>query len=169
MSHNASSKETATLTFSKHSFSFRFFGGRIAQHPKKTAAKQTVVSLRIDGSTVCRGINSWWSWSHMSIKQGRTNHQLLSFSRVGAKIWNGIHPKLCKLWVAPFKHKLTHLLLKILEIEMNVDLHYLDLLRLCNWLSYNLNIIITMIIYYAFLFARSCFNCVCERAYTVSV
>ena len=37
------------------------------------------------------------------IKQVRTNHQLLSFSRVGAKIWNGIPPELRKLRKAPFK------------------------------------------------------------------
>ena len=70
------------------------------------------------------------------IKQARTNHQLLSFSRVGAKIWNGISPELRKLRKAPFKHKLTHLLLKILETEeMNVDLRYIDLSSLylyCN-------------------------------------
>jgi len=62
------------------------------------------------------------------IKQARTNHLLLSFSRVGAKIWNGIPLELCKLWKTSFKRKLTHLLLKILETEeMNVDLRYLDL------------------------------------------
>ena len=42
------------------------------------------------------------------IISARTNHQLLSFSRVGAKIWNGI--------------------LEILETEeMNVDMCYIDL------------------------------------------
>ena len=51
------------------------------------------------------------------IKQARTNHQLLSFSRVGAKIWNGILHELRKLRKAPFKRKLTQLLLKILETE----------------------------------------------------
>ena len=62
------------------------------------------------------------------IKQARTNHLLLSFSRVGAKIWNGIPPELHKLRKAPFKCKLTHLLLKILETEeMNVDLRYIVL------------------------------------------
>jgi len=35
------------------------------------------------------------------IKQARTNHLLLSFSRVGAKIWNGIPPELRKLRKAP--------------------------------------------------------------------
>ena len=61
------------------------------------------------------------------IKQARTN-QLLSFSRVGVKIWNGIPSELCKLRKAPFKRKLTHLLLKILETEeMNVDMRYIDL------------------------------------------
>ena len=53
------------------------------------------------------------------IKQARTNHQLLSFSRVGAKIWNGIPPELRKLRKALFKRKLTHLLLKILENSWN--------------------------------------------------
>ena len=48
------------------------------------------------------------------IKQARTNHQLLSFSTVGAKIWNGVPHELCKHRKAPFKLKLTHLLLKIL-------------------------------------------------------
>ena len=62
------------------------------------------------------------------VKQARTNHQLFSFSRVGAKIWNGIPPELRKLRKAPFKRKLTHLLLKILETEeMNVDMRYIDL------------------------------------------
>ena len=62
------------------------------------------------------------------IKQGRTNHQLLSFSRVGAKIWNGIPSELRKLRKASFKRKLTHLLLKILETEeMNVDMCFIDL------------------------------------------
>ena len=62
------------------------------------------------------------------IKQARTNHQLLSFSRVGAKILNGIPSELRKLRKAPFKRKLTHLLLKILETEeMNVNMRYTDL------------------------------------------
>ena len=62
------------------------------------------------------------------IKQARTNHPLLSFSRVVAKIWNGIPHELRKLRKAPFKRKLTQLLLKILETEeMNVDLRYIDL------------------------------------------
>ena len=62
------------------------------------------------------------------IKQTRTNHQLLYFSRVSAKIWNGIPPELRKLRKAPFKRKLTYLLLKILETEeMNVDMRYIDL------------------------------------------
>ena len=62
------------------------------------------------------------------VKQARTNHQLLSFSRVSAKIWNGIPPELRKLRKAPFKCKLTHLLLGILETEeMNVDMRYIDL------------------------------------------
>ena len=62
------------------------------------------------------------------VKQARTNHQLFSFSRVGAKIWNGIPPELRELRKAPFKRKLTHLLLKILETEeMNVDMRYIDL------------------------------------------
>ena len=62
------------------------------------------------------------------INQARTNHLLLSFSRVGAKIWNGIPPELRKLRKTLFKRKLTHLLLKIHETEeMNVDLRYLEL------------------------------------------
>ena len=70
------------------------------------------------------------------IKQAKTNHQLLSFSRVGAKIWNGIPHELRKLRKAPFKRKLTQLLLKILETEeMNVDLLYIDLS--CLYLYFN--------------------------------
>ena len=66
------------------------------------------------------------------VKQARTNHQLFSFSRVGAKIWNGIPPELRELRKAPFKRKLTHLLLKILETEeMNVDMRYIDLSSFC--------------------------------------
>ena len=76
------------------------------------------------------------------IKQAWTNHQLLSFSRVGAKIWNGIHPELRKLRKAPFKRKLTRLLLKILETEeMNVDSRYLSLSSLnlyFDWLAFSL-------------------------------
>ena len=51
------------------------------------------------------------------IKQARTNHQLFSFSRVGGKIWNGIPPELRELRKAAFKRKLTHLLLKILDLS----------------------------------------------------
>ena len=62
------------------------------------------------------------------IKQVRTKHELLSFSRVGVKIWNGIPPELHKLRKAPFKCKLTHPLLKMLETEeKNVDMCYNDL------------------------------------------
>jgi len=61
------------------------------------------------------------------IKQARTNHQSLSFSKVCAKIRNGIHPELRRLRKAPFKRKLIRLLLKILENEeMNVDLRYVE-------------------------------------------
>ena len=70
------------------------------------------------------------------IKQARTNHQLFSFSRVGAKIWNGIPPELRELRKAPFKRKLTHLLLKILETEeMNVDMRYIDLSSFCLYVN----------------------------------
>ena len=65
------------------------------------------------------------------IKQARTNHQLFSFSRVGAKIWNGIPPELRELRRAPFKRKLTHLLLK----EMNVDMRYIDLSSSCLYVN----------------------------------
>ena len=62
------------------------------------------------------------------IKRARRNHQLLSFCRVGAKMWNGIPSELRKLRKAPVKCKLTRLLLKILETEeMNVDRRYFDL------------------------------------------
>ena len=57
-----------------------------------------------------------------------TVKQLLSFSRVGAKVLNGIPSELRKLRKAPSKHKPTHLLQKILETEeMNVDMRYIDL------------------------------------------
>ena len=70
------------------------------------------------------------------IKQARTNHQLLSFSKVGAKIWNGIPPELRELRKAPFKRKLTHLFLKILETEeMNVDMCYIDLSSFCLYVN----------------------------------
>ena len=62
------------------------------------------------------------------IKQTRTNHQLLSFFRAGVKMLNGIPTELCKLRKAPFKRKLTHLLLKILETEeINVNMRCIDL------------------------------------------
>ena len=66
----------------------------------------------------------------------RTNQQLFSFSRIGAKIWNGIPPELCGLRKAPFKRKLHVLLLNILGTEeMNVEMRYIDLskhMRLLN-------------------------------------
>ena len=62
------------------------------------------------------------------IKMSRTNQQLFSFSRIGANIWNGIPLKVCKLEKAPFKRKLKHMLLQILQTgEMNVDMRYLNL------------------------------------------
>ena len=70
------------------------------------------------------------------IKEARTNHQLFSFSRVGAKIWNGIPPELRELRKAPFKRKLTHLPLKILDTEeMNVDMRYIDLSSFCLYVN----------------------------------
>ena len=70
------------------------------------------------------------------IKKTRTNHQLLSFSRVGAKIWNGIPPELLELRKAPFKRKLTYILLKIIETEeMNVDMCYIDLSSSCLYVN----------------------------------
>ena len=77
-------------------------------------------------------------------------------------------PELRKLRKAPFNCKLTHLLLKILEIEeVNVDLCYLDLLKIScvTGLVITCNIIITTLICYLFLFTHSCIYlivvCVC--------
>ena len=59
------------------------------------------------------------------IKTSRTNQQLFSFSRIGANIWNGIPLKVCQLEKAPFKCKLKHILLQILQTgEMNVEMCY---------------------------------------------
>ena len=59
------------------------------------------------------------------IKTSRTNQQLFSFSRIGANIWNGIPLKVCQLEKAPFKRKLKHILLQILQTgEMNVEMCY---------------------------------------------
>ena len=46
-------------------------------------------------------------------------------------------PELRELRKAPFKRKLTHLLLKILETEeMNVDMRYIDLSGFCSLISF---------------------------------
>ena len=67
---------------------------------------------------------------NLHIKKSRTNQQLFSFSRIGAKIWNGIPPELCGLRKAPFKRKLHDLLLHILgNEEMNVEMRYIDLFK----------------------------------------
>ena len=65
------------------------------------------------------------------------------------------------------------------ELECNVTCFLLDLLKIScvTGLVITCNIIITTLIYYLFLFSRSCiylivvcvYECVCERAYTVSV
>ena len=62
------------------------------------------------------------------VEMSRTNQRLLSFSRTGTKIWNGIPPKIRQLKKSHFKRKLNELLLKFLKIEeMNVDMRYINL------------------------------------------
>ena len=62
------------------------------------------------------------------LKMSRTNQQLFSFSIIGANIWNDIPIKVRELEKAPFKRKLQHRLLQILQTgEMNVDMRYLKL------------------------------------------
>lgn len=62
------------------------------------------------------------------VEMSRTNQRLLSFSRIGTKIWNGIPPKIRQLKKSHFKRKLNELLLKFLKIEeMNVDMRYINL------------------------------------------
>ena len=61
------------------------------------------------------------------VEMSRTNQRLLSFSRIGTKIWNGIPPKIRQLKKSHFKRKLNELLLKFLKIEeMNVDMRYIN-------------------------------------------
>ena len=62
------------------------------------------------------------------VEMPRTNQQLLSFSRIVTKIWNGIPPELCQLKNTHFKRKWNELLLKFHKIEdMNVDMRYINL------------------------------------------
>ena len=59
------------------------------------------------------------------VEMSRTNQRLLSSSRIGTKIWNGIPPKIRQLKKS---RKLNELLLKFLKIEeMNVDMRYINL------------------------------------------
>ena len=51
------------------------------------------------------------------VHRSRLNQQLLSFSRIGTRIWNKIPPQLRELHKTPFKRKLHKLLLKGLEAE----------------------------------------------------
>ena len=53
--------------------------------------------------------------------------RLLSFSRIGTKIWNGVPPEIRQLKKTHFKRKMNELLLKFLKIEMNVDMRYINL------------------------------------------
>ena len=50
---------------------------------------------------------------NLHIKMSRTNQQLFSFPRTGAKMWNGIPSELRGLRKAPFKRKLHYLLPQI--------------------------------------------------------
>ena len=62
---------------------------------------------------------------------------MLSFSRIGTKIWNKIPPQRRKLRKTLFKRKLHELLLKVLETEeMYVDINAVTRINLMSLLSY---------------------------------
>ena len=62
------------------------------------------------------------------VEMSRTNQRLLSFSRIGTKIWNGIPHEIRQLKKTHFRRKFDELLLKFLKIEeMNVDMRYINL------------------------------------------
>ena len=70
------------------------------------------------------------------VEMSRTDQRLLSFSRIGTKIWNGIPPEIRQLKKSHFKRKLNELLLKFLKIEeMNVDMRYIIFRSI--WLFFN--------------------------------
>ena len=66
----------------------------------------------------------------------RLNKQLLSFSRIGTRIWNKIPPQLRELCKTLFKRKLHELLLKVLETEkVYVDMNAVTCINLMSLLS----------------------------------
>ena len=82
--------------------------------------------------TRMKQIHSYSTWSaiagHFHVEMSRANQQLLSFSRISTKIWNGIPPEIRQVKKTHFKRKLNELLLKFLEIEeMIVDMGYINL------------------------------------------
>ena len=70
------------------------------------------------------------------VQRSRLNQQLLSFSRVGTRIWNKIPPQLRELHKTLFKRKLDKLLLKVLETEgVYVDINAVTRIYLMSLLS----------------------------------
>ena len=70
------------------------------------------------------------------VQLSRLNQQLLSFSRIGTRIWNKIPPQLRKLRKTLFKRKLHELLLKVLETEeVYVDINAATRINLMSLLS----------------------------------
>ena len=70
------------------------------------------------------------------VQLSRLNQQLLSFSRIGTRIWNKIPSQLRKLRKTLFKRKLHELLLKVLETEeVYVDINAVTRINLMSLLS----------------------------------
>ena len=70
------------------------------------------------------------------VQLSRLNQQLLSFSRIGTRIWNKIPPQLRELRKTLFKRKLHELLLKVLETEeVYVDINAVTRINLMSLLS----------------------------------
>ena len=72
---------------------------------------------------------------NLHVEMSRTNQRLLSFSRIGTKIWNGIPPEIRQFKKSHLKRELNEILLKFLKIEeMNVDMRYINLSKYMTFL-----------------------------------
>ena len=70
------------------------------------------------------------------VQLSRLNQQLLSFSRIGTRIWNKIPPQLRESRKTLFKRKLHELLLKVPETEeVYVDINAVTRINLMSLLS----------------------------------
>ena len=114
----------------------------VTWHRKSLCSSQyfwTLYSLRTSLFLIY-SLRSSWKFLY---KTGKNKSSVAFFLQSWCKkIWNGFPSELHKLRKAPFKRKLLHLLLKLLEIEeMNVDTRYINLSSLYlyfNWLALSL-------------------------------